>query len=193
VGLRPLYRHRRRGRETSSLLDFRPPSACATSMSPSFTTRRGRRYASYRCAGAAKRGHASCPIQSISAGMVERAVVSQLRIVLQSPEVTARVIRESKFREAEEINRLRADGNVADARVLEANAISENDIVESLKRFDSVWAALFPDEQHRITQLLVERVDVSPDGLELRLRADGLASLLAELRARSTTEEPACP
>ncbi len=32
-------------------------------------------------------------------------------------------------------------------------------------------------------KLLVERVDVFPDGLELRLRAQGLASLAAELRA----------
>lgn len=48
--------------------------------------------------------------------------------------------------------------------------------------FVSVWSELFPAEQARIVQLLLERVDVSENALELRIRADGLASLVAELR-----------
>jgi site-specific DNA recombinase len=167
-------------------------SSCDCSMSPSFTTRRGRRYAFYRCTGAAKRGHATCPVGSVSAGAIEAAVVSQLRVVFRSPEIVARTYRESKLREAEEIDRLRADGNEAEARVLAAHAISENEVVEALKRFDSIWTELFPAEQARLVGLLVERVDVSPDGLELRLRGDGLDSLLAELKAKNT-EAMACP
>jgi site-specific DNA recombinase len=31
-------------------------------------------------------------------------------------------------------------------------------------------------------QLLVERVDVGPDGADIRLRTEGLTSLLSELR-----------
>ena len=41
---------------------------------------------------------------------------------------------------------------------------------------------MFPAEQARIVQLLVERVDVQEDTLEVRIRAEGLASLVAELR-----------
>jgi hypothetical protein len=41
---------------------------------------------------------------------------------------------------------------------------------------------LFPAEQARIIQLLVERVDVQEDALEVRIRAEGLASLVGELR-----------
>jgi hypothetical protein len=37
-------------------------------------------------------------------------------------------------------------------------------------------------EQCRIAQLLVERVDVQEDALEVRVRAAGLASLVGELR-----------
>ena len=44
---------------------------------------------------------------------------------------------------------------------------------------------MFPIEQARIVRLLVERVDVQVDGLEVRLRAEGLASLVAELRQQS--------
>ena len=37
-------------------------------------------------------------------------------------------------------------------------------------------------EQARIVQLLVQRVDVQEDALEVRIRAEGLASLVGELR-----------
>jgi site-specific DNA recombinase len=41
---------------------------------------------------------------------------------------------------------------------------------------------LFPAEQARIVQLLAERVDVRPDGIDIALRTNGLASLLQNLR-----------
>ena len=44
-----------------------------------------------------------------------------------------------------------------------------------------VWNELFPP---RIVQLLVERVDVQEDALEVRIRTEGLASLVGELRQR---------
>jgi hypothetical protein len=47
-----------------------------------------------------------------------------------------------------------------------------------------VWNELFPAEQARIIQLLVERVDVREEALELRIRVEGLASLVGELRQR---------
>ena len=52
----------------------------------------------------------------------------------------------------------------------------------SLADFATVWNELFPAEQARIVQLLVERVDVQEDALEVRIRAEGLASLVGELR-----------
>jgi hypothetical protein len=39
-----------------------------------------------------------------------------------------------------------------------------------------------PAEQARIVQLLVERVDVSSDGVDIRLRTEGLANLATDLR-----------
>ena len=40
---------------------------------------------------------------------------------------------------------------------------------------------MFPAEQARIVRLLVERVDVSPTGADIRLRLEGLASLMRDL------------
>ena len=53
-----------------------------------------------------------------------------------------------------------------------------------LADFATVLAELFPAEQARIVQLLVERVDVQEDALEVWIRAEGLASLVAELRSQ---------
>ena len=44
-----------------------------------------------------------------------------------------------------------------------------------------VWSELFPAEQARIVQLLVERVDVQEDVIEVRIRAEGLVSLIGAL------------
>ncbi len=60
--------------------------------------------------------------------------------------------------------------------------LEEREVLGQLADFGSLWAELVPAEQARIVQLLVERVDVHVDGLEVRLRAEGLASLVAELR-----------
>jgi len=49
-----------------------------------------------------------------------------------------------------------------------------------------LWGQLFPAEQARIVHLLVERVDVGLDGVDIRLRMEGLSSLVADLRAPNT-------
>jgi hypothetical protein len=61
--------------------------------------------------------------------------------------------------------------------------LSEADVRAALQRFDPLWDELFPAEQARIVQLLVERVDISTEGADIRLRTQGLISLVADLRA----------
>jgi site-specific DNA recombinase len=60
--------------------------------------------------------------------------------------------------------------------------ITEREVTVLLAEFATVWAELFPAEQARIVQLLVERVDVREDTLEVRMRTEGLVSLVGELR-----------
>jgi hypothetical protein len=60
--------------------------------------------------------------------------------------------------------------------------ITEREVTVLLAEFATIWAELFPAEQARIVQLLVERVDVREDALLVRIRAEGLASLVGELR-----------
>jgi hypothetical protein len=65
----------------------------------------------------------------------------------------------------------------------EAWGFSEANVRDALHRLDPLWDELFPAEQARIVQLLVERVDISTEGADIRLRTQGLTSLVADLSA----------
>ena len=59
--------------------------------------------------------------------------------------------------------------------------ISETEVGEALGRLDPLWDELFPAEQARIVRLLVERIDISLEGISIRLDLDGLAGLCGDL------------
>ena len=63
----------------------------------------------------------------------------------------------------------------------ESEGLSEGDVREALAAVDPLWATLFPAEQARIIQLLIERVDIGTDGLKLRFRHRGLEQMVAEI------------
>ena len=60
----------------------------------------------------------------------------------------------------------------------EQDDLTEHEAREALTQLDPLWDELFPAEQARIVQLLVERVDVRMHGVEVRLRPNGLAGLV---------------
>jgi site-specific DNA recombinase len=61
------------------------------------------------------------------------------------------------------------------------SSIAEREVTTLLADFGTVWSELFPAEQARIVQLLVERVDVQENALEVRVRIEGVVSLVGEL------------
>ena len=52
--------------------------------------------------------------------------------------------------------------------------VTETDVRGALLEFQPIWNELFPVEQARIVELLVERVDLQPACIDLRLRIEGL-------------------
>ena len=70
----------------------------------------------------------------------------------------------------------------------EAPDLTEVEAREALEQLDPLWEELFPVEQARIVRSLVERVEVSPAGADIRLRLDGLAGLVRDLRASPVLE-----
>ena len=131
-------------------------------MSPAHTRRNGKLYRYYVSTDVLKRDAASCPIRRVPAAEIENAVIDQLRGLLCAPEIVVRTWRAAR----------QAVGET-----------SEGEVREALERLDPLWDELFPAEQARVVQLLVERVDISLDGADIRLRTEGLANLVADLRA----------
>jgi site-specific DNA recombinase len=70
-------------------------------------------------------------------------------------------------------------------------AVDEREVALALQRLDPLWDQLFPAEQARILQLLVARVVVSLDGLEISLRVEGIGSLAEELRLQEGVKRQA--
>src|ERR1051325_7279668 len=130
-----------------------------TAMTPSHTRRNGKLYRYYVDMDVLKRGSEPGPSSRLAAGDVERAVVDQLRAILRAPEIVVRTWRKARPK---------------------IGTITEAQVRDALEQLDPLWDELFPAEQARIVQLLVERVDVQEDGIEIRLRVDGLASLAEE-------------
>jgi len=60
--------------------------------------------------------------------------------------------------------------------------LDEAKVTVAMTRLDTIWDQLFPAEQTRIVKLLVEKVIVSPNDLEVRLRANGIERLVLELQ-----------
>jgi DNA invertase Pin-like site-specific DNA recombinase len=132
-------------------------------LSPTHTVRRGRQYRYYVSQSVLKGGAAPDPtiVRRIAAAEIEAVVMAQVRALIRQPEVIV--------------------GTWQAARP-QAPDLTEDDVREALERFEPMWDELFPGEQARIVQALVERVTVGPTGADIRLRVEGLAGLVRDLR-----------
>ncbi|MBB6411927.1 hypothetical protein HNQ71_004615 [Mesorhizobium sangaii] len=137
------------------------PSGCA--MTPAHTRKKGRLYRYYVTTSVQKLGPESCSVRRLPAGEIEAAVIDQVRVLLRSPEMIVKTWATA-----------REDGD----------EINETEVRDALVQFDALWEELFPAEQARIIQLLVERIDVDVGGITIRLRTEGIASVIAELWER---------
>ena len=161
----PRLRASRTRAQTPALLKGLIFGPTGSAMSPTHTRRQGKQYRYYVTNCVLKRGPEACPIRRVPAAEIETAVIDQVRSLLRAPEIIIRTWRAAR----------KSDGGV-----------TETDVRKALERLDPLWDELFPAEQARIVHLLVERVDVGLDGVDIRLRTEGLASLVADLRAVNT-------
>lgn len=137
---------------------------CGCSMGITWSRRNGRQYRYYHCLSAAKSGAETCPVKSVSAGDMEHAVIEQMRGLFRSPEIIAQTFRTAKA--------LATEGE---------QPFEETQVARALEHLDALWDTLFPAEQTRIIQLLVSKVAVNTDGLDVAFRLDGLRQVTAEM------------
>jgi len=64
---------------------------------------------------------------------------------------------------------------------LELNTQTEQETFQYLKNIDKIWDELFPAEQSRIIRLLVDKVVIYPDSIDLLINSLGINSLINEL------------
>lgn len=103
----------------------------------------------------------SIALPRLPAGELERAVIDQLRRVLRAPDLIAEIV----------------------PKAVELDAsLDEAQVTVAMTQVEQVWEQLFPAEQQRLVRLLVEKVTVSPDRLEIRMYPVGIQTLANECR-----------
>ena len=158
----PRKRAARTRADTPALLKGLLYGPDGAAFSPTHTRKGGKLYRYYVSQTILKHGAGSCPVGRVPAGEIEAAVIDQLRAVFRQPEIVAGTWKAVRAQ----------DGDITEAEARDA-----------LTRLDPLWDELFPAEQARIVALLVERVDLDANGLNVRLRTDGLAGLAREMSA----------
>jgi hypothetical protein len=127
-----------------------------------------RRYRYYVPQRDAKEHAGASGLPRLPAAELESAVLDQLRAILRAPNLLGDMLPQA----------IKLDPTLDEAKITVA-----------MTRLDAIWDQLFPAEQTRIVKLLVEKVIVSPNDLEVRLRANGIERLVLELRPEPVEQQ----
>jgi DNA invertase Pin-like site-specific DNA recombinase len=131
-------------------------------LTPWHTTKKnGRRYRYYLSTRDVHEGSGASGLPRLPAAELEATVVEQLRRVLRAPRML--------------------DDIVACAVEIDAS-LDEAQVTVAMTQVDEIWEQLFPAEQARIVRLLVERVVVAQDRIDVRLRPSGIENLANEMQ-----------
>ena len=116
-------------------------------MTPSHTGKSKRKqYRYYVSTRALKEGYSGSQLCSIPAEQIEPLVIGQMRQFFTAPEIVHRTHLKAQLHEPD---------------------ITADEVREHLNRFNEIWDQLFPLEQNRIVQLVVKRIDVSLEGIDI--------------------------
>jgi site-specific DNA recombinase len=148
--------------QTPALLKGLIFGADGRAMTPAHTKKKGRLCRYSIAAGLLNGESPTGVVRQVPAAEIEAAVIDQMRGLLRTPEVIVATWRAARD---------------------QGDGLIETDVREALQSLDPLWDELFPAEQARVLQLLIERVDVHPDRIDLRFRVDGLQSLVADITA----------
>jgi DNA invertase Pin-like site-specific DNA recombinase len=146
--------------ETPALLKGLLYGPDGAAFSPTHTRKGDRLYRYYVSQTVLKHGAGKCPVARVPAAEIEAAVIGQIRGMLRAPEVVVATWR---------------------AAQPELEGMIEDEVREALTALDPLWTQLFPAEQARVIQLLVERIDIGAEGLKLRFRDKGLTQMITEI------------
>jgi site-specific DNA recombinase len=99
---------------------------------------------------------------------------------LQDPE--SPLVQSELKRLNKEIKSLDASIRGLETSAHKGDAIELSELTDALQRLDPVWEVLYPEEQRRVLELLVETVTVNQQEVEIRFRTIGIEQILYELK-----------
>ena len=129
-------------------------------MIPTFTRKGGRLYRYYMPSAHKKSGAHPHPIGTLPAGAIEAVVIEQVLAALRAPEMMQAVW---------DLVRRQAAG------------IDEPAVVLAMRNLGLLWHELFPAEQCRTVKLLIERVTLRGEGVDIEWHPMGWSTLAGEL------------
>ena len=140
-------------------------------LSPYHTTKKnGRRYRYYVHQREVKEHAGASGIPRLPAADIESAVLEQLRDYLRSPKLVDEILSQTIAHDPD---------------------LNEAAITVAMQRLDLIWDQLFPIEQTRIVKLMIEKIIVSTNKLDVHFRVNGFESLLSDLRNQKIRTTPA--
>ena len=132
-------------------------------MYPTYSRKNGRKYQYYVSKSESRFGAPGKGYERLPAAEIEATVVAQIRTVLTSPESIAAVVRHVQRNGA---------------------PVDEATTVLAMGRLNNDWDQLFPAEQHRIANLMIERIDLvhtdEMQGVRVKWRELGWDALIGE-------------
>ena len=138
-------------------------------MTPSHTSKGKRKnYRYYVSTKAMKEGYSGTRLCSLPAEQIEPLVIAQLRQFFTTPEIIHRTHLK--------------------AQLMEPN-ITVDEVRKNLNRFNEIWDQLFPLEQNRIVQLIVKRIDVGLDGVNITYQPNGIMEVYEQVSGKLRTSK----
>lgn len=152
---------RTRGLSTALLQGLCVCGGCQSMMTPTHSKKpNGRVYRYYKPSAHLKNNCEDCPVGPVPAGELENIVLNQIRVAICTPEMMVRVWRES---------------------IKDNHGITEQQVRDGLQNMHLIWDELFPLEQARLLRLLIEKIIVNHDRIDIRIHAEGLNSLIRDI------------
>jgi len=126
---------------------------CGCPMMPSYGKKKGVIYHYYFCEKHEKSaGSSSCPIQKVPAGMVEKLVQEQMDKVFNSRDILDALVEKTGL---------------------------PQDVISGMFR-DRFWQETTPAEFTRLAQLMLDKVTLFEDHIELEIKSGGMAGIMEE-------------
>ena len=135
---------------------------------PTYTVKKGKTYRYYTPGRDRNFGAGSSRFGTLPAEPLEELVVTQVCESLRAPQRVQAV--------CEQVRQLVPE-------------ITEPEVVLPMRRLAGLWSTLFPAEQRRLVQLLIEQVLIGTEGLEIIWRDAGWQALAEELQPGTIAAE----